>query len=115
MKNKKKLNICYVFSQSTLDEAITKWVEAKSEKKPKDHEQYSIAAVAIPWFLIHLNQTHSIFTFSYNELVEEIDIWKSAQISEYPKQKKRIETSCNEIIDFFESDVVLDYKMSIPA
>ena len=104
------INICFVFSQQTLDIAIDEWIDEKSKEKPKNKEAFQIAKTALPWFMRHLNQSGSIYMFSSDEMKNKIETWKDAQLIEYPKQKKRIEETCNLLINFFDSDVIEQHK-----
>ena len=115
MKSQQNTNTCYVFSQATLDQAMQEWIKAKKKSKPTDHEKYLIVAAAMPWFLQQLNQNPSIFMFSETDLVAELSLWKESQETEYPHQKKLIKNTCNEIINFFQSEIVSNHKMRIEA
>ena len=115
MNNKQNNNNCYVFSQATMDQALKEWVSQESEKHPKNHESYSITVVAMPWFLKHFTHGSSIYTFTHKDLLTELDLWKSTQLEMYPHQKKRIEETCDQFTNFFQSDVVIQHKMSISS
>lgn len=113
MNNNQNNNNCYVFSRATLDQAIQEWVVIKSKKDAKNEEKYLITAKALPWFLNHFNHNSSIYSFSEEDLESELKEWKSTQIENYPKQKKRIEETCKHILNFFQSDLIEQYKMTI--
>jgi len=72
-----------------------------------------IAKAALPWFMQYLKQTETICMFTDDNMVSEMDSWKSLQLAEYPKQKKRIEETCKLLKAFFHSDVVLQHKMVV--
>ena len=121
MKKIKTSNISYVFSQKTLNIAIDEWVESKQEgekegeqeKHPESESALLIAKAALPWFMQHLKQTESICMFTDEVMLEELTSWKSLQLAEYPKQKKRIEETCQLLKEFFHSYVVLQHKMVV--
>lgn len=115
MKNKQDSNKCYVFSQATLDLALQEWLESESKNNPKKAESFQITVAALPWFLIHLEQTTAIYMFTQDNLITEMEVWKSSQLSDYPQQKKRIEETCSQLIHFFQSGIVLEHKMLIEA
>ncbi len=69
-------NICFVFSQQTLDIAIDEWIDEESKGKPKKKEAYQITKAALPWFMRHLNQSGSIYMFSSDDMKIEIETWK---------------------------------------
>jgi len=115
MSNKKDTNTCYVFSQATLDLALKEWLELKIKNNPKKEESFQIAATALPWFLKYLEQSSAIFMFTHEDLITEMELWKVSQLSNYSNQKERIEETCNQLINFFESDAVLQHKMTIQA
>ena len=108
-------NICFVFSQSTLDIAIEEWVTENSKATPDKEEAYQITKAALPWFMRHLNQSGSIYMFSADDMKNEIEAWKKAQFIAFPKRKKRIEETCVLLISFFESDVIEAHKMTVHA
>ncbi len=108
-------NICFVFSQHTLDSAIDEWINKKSKANPKNKEAYQITKAALPWFMRHLNQSGSIYMFSLDDMKNEIETWKKAQFIAFPKRKKRIEETCDFLVNFFESDVIEEHKMIVRA
>ncbi|MEB8433648.1 hypothetical protein OO007_15520 [Cocleimonas sp. KMM 6892] len=108
-------NICFVFSQQTLDIAIDEWVEERSESSPAKKEAFMITKAALPWFMRHLNQSGSIYMFSAEDMKNEIESWKKAQFTAFPKRKKRIEETCDLLISFFESDLIETHKMTVNA
>ena len=110
--NKKK---CYVFSRATLDSAVAEWAESKIKIEPKKAEILQIVSAALPWFLEHIQLNASIYMFTEDDLNTEIDVWKQLQLSSYPDQKKRIEETCDLIIEFFQSEVIKGYKMIVNA
>jgi len=113
MKKIKTSNISYVFSQTTLDIAIDEWSDNEQEKHPEKESALQITKAALPWFMQHLKQTESIYMFTDEVMIDEMDIWKSLQIAEYPKQKQRIEETCKLLKAFFHSEVVLQHKMVV--
>ena len=117
MKKIKTSNISYVFSQKTLNIAIDEWIESEQqqedEKESEKEESLLTAKAALPWFMQHLKQTESICMFTDEVMLEELISWKSLQLAKYPKQKKRIEETCQLLKDFFHSDVVLQHKMVV--
>jgi len=115
MNNRQDTNKCYVFSQATLDLALQEWLKLESDNNPEKQETFQIAAAALPWFLKHLEQTSTIYMFTHDDLITELDVWKSSQIANYAQQKKRIEETCDQLINFFQSDIVLQHKMMIQA
>jgi len=106
-------NSSYVFSEKTLKQAIQEWVDVQSKNTSIKEESFLITKAALPWFMLHLKQTGPIYMFTYSDILREIDIWKSDQLANYPQQKKRIEETCDLLINFFISDVVRNYKMII--
>lgn len=106
-------NICFVFSQQTLDIAIEEWVDAQSKGNPQTEEAYQITKVALPWFMRHLNQSGSIYMFSHDDMQKEIKTWKQAQFTAFPKRKKRIEETCQLLVAFFESEIIEHHKMIV--
>ncbi len=108
-------NICFVFSQQTLDIAIDDWVNKKTEKNPEKKEIFLITKAALPWFMQHFNQSGSIYMFSSDDMKVEIETWKKAQFIAFPKRKKRIVETCNLLIDFFSSNVIHQHKMTVHA
>ena len=115
MNNKQDTNRCYVFSQATLELALQEWIDLESGNNSEKKEALQIAEVALPWFLKYLGQTSAIYMFTHDDLLTEMDAWKSSQIADYPQQKKRIEETCNQLIHFFQSESVLEHKMMIQA
>lgn len=115
MKNEENANICYVFSQATLDLAITDWVDIKTKNVPENHEQYLIVAEALPWLLKHLNQNPSLFMFPHNDLINGLKTWRETQEAAYPHKKKLIKSTCEEMINFFQSETITNHKMRIEA
>ena len=115
MNNKKITQKSYVFSQRTLELALQEWLELSIKKNKKNAESYKITAVAMPWFLKHIDPNARIYMFTYDDLHTEMKVWKSAQIASYSKQKERINETCNQLLDFFQSDTVVKYKMIIDA
>ena len=113
--NNNNTNICFVFSQQTLDIAIDEWIDEESKGKPKKKEAYQITKAALPWFMRHLNQSGSIYMFSSDDMKIEIETWKKAQFIAFPKRKKRIEETCDLLINFFNSDVIEQHKMTVHA
>ena len=117
MKKIKTSNISYVFSQKTLNIAIDEWIESEQqqedEKESEKEEALLTAKAALPWFMQHLKQTESICMFTDEVMLEELISWKSLQLAKYPKQKARIEETCQLLKDFFHSDVVLQHKMVV--
>ena len=108
-------NICFVFSQQTLDIAMDEWIEENSKANPAKEEAYQITKAALPWFMRHLNQSGSIYMFSSEDMKIEIENWKKAQFIAFPKRKKRIEETCDLLISFFESNVIETHKMTVHA
>ena len=115
MNNQKNTNICYVFSQATLELALSDWVGLMQDSTPKDSDHFLIVETSIPWLLKHLNQSSAIFMFSETDLNEGIGTWKEQQIADYPHQETLIEKTCDGIIQFFQSDIVSKYKMTVQA
>lgn len=115
MNHPPKTNLCYVFSSSTMGKAHALWLESRLKTQAKDEEILRISAVALPWFLEHFQQNASIYMFTENDLLKEIDIWKDLQIEAYPEQTKRIQQSCDLILTFFKSDIVKNHKMTVDA
>ena len=115
MNNNQNNNNCYVFSQATIDQALKVWVSQESEKHPNNEDSYAITVVAMPWFLKHFNHGSSTYAFTHEDLLTELDVWKSSQLEMYPNQKNRIEETCDQLINFFQSDTVNQHKMSIQA
>ena len=115
MKNKKDNKTCYVFSQVTLEIALKEWFEIMVRKNPNKKESYQIAVVALPWLLNHLEQNSPIIMFTHDNLIKEMELWKSKQLSKYVNQDKRIKETCNLLMNFFDSNVVIEYKMIIQA
>ena len=105
--------LSFVFSQKTLSKALTDWLKIKTKESPEDRETFQIVEAAIPWFMKHLNQTGSVYMFTEELLLTEIENWKRVQISSFPHQVKRIEMTCELITDFFFSETTLTYKMVI--
>ena len=108
-------NNYYVFSQATLDQAIAEWSDIECKNDTKNKDNYLITAEALPWFLKHFNQYSAIYTFTHEDLLDELGVWKTVQLEKYPHQNKRIEETCDLLIQFFQSDIVIQYKMSIQA
>ena len=108
-------NKCYVFSETTLEHAVEEWLEFMNKKSPTKKESFLIFSVALPWFLEHFKQTGSISMFTHNDLVDGIKKWRSSQIVAFPNREERIDETCSLLIDFFESEVVLEHKMLIQA
>ena len=106
-------NNCFVFSQATLDLALSEWLKFKTENSPEKEESFKITIAAIPWLLKHLGQNATIYMFTYDDFLTEIKAWKLLQISEYPQQKARIEETCAQLINFFRSEIVIQHKMLI--
>lgn len=115
MNNKQNNNNCYVFSQATIDQAINEWIEIGCRNDAKNKEHYLITAEALPWFLKHFNHGTSIYTFTHENLLTELNTWKSSQLEKYPHQKKRIEETCDLLINFFQSEIVVHHKMTVQA
>lgn len=115
MDNNQNKSTCYVFSRKTLDIAIQDWLTLKIKLDNKKEEQFQIFVVALPWLLDHIQADASIYMFTQDDLVEEIRIWKTAQIEHYPKQQKRIDETCGLIINFFQSEVIKKHKMLVDA
>ena len=113
MKKIKTSNTSYVFNQTTLDIAIDEWIESEQKNEHEKEDALLIAKAALPWFLQHLKQTESICMFTDENMITEMETWKSLQLAEYPKQKQRIEETCTLLKVFFHSDVVLQHKMVV--
>jgi len=113
MNKKTDKNTCYVFSQATLDLALKQWFSVESEKNKDKEKSLQITVVALPWLLKHLNQVGPIYTFAHIDLIRELEVWKSLQLARYSNQNDRIKETCDQLLSFFESDIVLDYKMVI--
>ena len=106
---------CFVFSQQTLEIAIDEWIDNKSQEMPKKKELFQITKAALPWFMRHLNQSGSIYMFGSEDMQKEIKTWKQAQFIAFPKRKKRIEETCELLIEFFNSDIIERHKMTVHA
>lgn len=115
MNIKQDTGNCYVFSQATLELALQEWLNFKTETNPEKEESFQITAAALPWFLKHLGQSSAIYMFTSNDFLKEMKAWKSSQLNNYPQQKIRIEETCDQLINFFESDIVTQHKMVIEA
>ncbi len=63
----------------------------------------------------HLNQSGSIYMFSADDMKNEIETWKKAQFIAFPKRKKRIEETCDLLVEFFSSNVIDQHKMTVHA
>ena len=113
MNNKQNINKCYVFSQTTLDLALQEWLELETKNDPVQEESVLIALAALPWFLNHLKQTGPTFVFTNDVLNTEMEKWKKIQITDYPNQQQRIENTCEQLLNFFESDLITQYKMIV--
>ncbi|MGK0269729.1 MAG: hypothetical protein ACI88H_000361 [Cocleimonas sp.] len=113
MNNKQNMNNCYVFNQTTLDLALQKWQILEKDNNPSEEEIVLIALKAMPWFLEHIKQTGPTYMFTSDILITELEAWKLLQITEYPKQKQRIEETCEQLLSFFQSDIIIKYKMMI--
>ena len=53
--------------------------------------------------------------FTHNDLVNGIKNWRLSQIAAFPNREERIDETCSLLIDFFESEVVIEHKMLIQA
>lgn len=115
MNNKQPTYHCYVFSQATLNRAITDWVKFQCEDDPKNKEIFLITETALPWLLNDFCTPSSIYSFSFDDLQTGIEQWKTSQIEAYPQQKKRINDTCDYLLEFFQSSVIKQYKMIIDA
>ena len=113
MNNKQNITKCYVFSRNTLDLALQEWRELETINDPAQEESVLIALAAIPWFLKHLKQTGPTFVFTNDLLNAEMELWKKIQITDYPNQLQRIEDTCEQLLNFFESDLITQYKMIV--
>ena len=111
-QNKKK---CYVFSKVTVNLAVTEWCESKIKVEPNNEEAFQIFSTALPWFLEHIHRDASIYMFTHDGLISEIESWKQLQLIKYPNQKERIEETCDLIIQFFQSELIKHYKMIVDA
>jgi len=106
-------NTCYVFSTNTLDIAIQDWLVSMIKLNNKDEEKLKIVEAALPWFLEHIQADTSIYMFTHDDLLEKIETWKKTQLEHFPKQKARIDETCDLIISFFNSDVIKQHKMIV--
>ena len=106
-------NLCYVFSQATAELAIKEWLVSEIKNTPEKEQALNICAIALPWFLKHIQADATIYMFTENVLKDEIATWKNRQMVSYPNQTKRIEETCALIIAFFQSDTIKQHKMRI--
>ncbi len=104
----------FVFSQATLEKAIDDWVARQTVKYSEKETSFLIVKAALPWLLEHLNQLEkAVCSFNEEVLLHELDVFARIQIKAYPCQKTRIDETCALLIEFFNSDIVDDYKMII--
>jgi len=113
MDNNQDTNLCYVFSPSTVEKAVQEWSDKKMKSEPEKDEEFQVFSAAVPWFLEHIQHDASIYMFTHEDLLAEIEIWKKVQLESYSNQKKRINKTCDLIMRFFESGVVKEHKMII--
>lgn len=115
MDNHQKQNTCYVFSKKTLGIATQEWLASMIKADKKREEKYRITIAALPWFLEYVQADASIYMFTQEDLTIKIKAWKNIQLEHFPKQKDRIEETCDLITAFFNSDIIRMHKMLVDA